>query len=1179
MNTRLVVYRPTLTDSGVVINNPSATYPVSDSETIIQVDGVDATISGLVAFSTLVDNAGVEYGIVKSVDNATTITLYNVTTAIPDNAKLFFKPEKPYDLDLQEAPNIRINLNWLDIKEPDQRRSNFSQTIKVPFTNENNTFFENWFDVNLDTLIYNTRKKFKAVILVDSVPQLEGYIQLKSIFLNSRLYEVVVFGDTANFFADIKGKKLREAFIDDNGVLDRQLDHKLTLTNVRDSWTTGLTTVLSTTENDILYPIIDYGHTDLPLCDSMFWNPDYLDPNNENNEVGNESFFQDNINYYGLITASNLKPAIRIQRLLKIIAEKAGYSITSTFLGLDGNTQDKTTFFGRQFMTLAPQYERTRVKVFEGFSASTSNTVGELFGYYQASTSFQYNLLLQPIEFDSIDYNTNSILNNTNALGQTVPTLYVPFDPDSGNEIPFGSMTLQANFTLVLPETTVAGTTIQSFNVTQSWMATYNMPITSQTVNVNPGSGVEVEFTLSINITQFINYSPYMELVIAPVFETGNLGNGLFVAGYTSASLQTINLGEGVYNNGNINGEVTMEHNMPDINQSDFVKDLCSRYNLIVTTNPSDSKNLIIEPYQSFIADGTTKYWTDKLDVSKEQVIRSTNEMQKRTLLFSDLENHDYLNKSYTDKWDRVYGSIEQINNNDFAKGDFKNHSIFAPFIAQGIGHWQYNMQGMSPNEQVAIGYTFEVDDNGEKHPINDGKPMLFYYSGTPIDLVDLNDQWGNDYEFNLLSGTYSMLGETEALDVNNKFPLCTQYDISSIGSGITTSTKVLHWEYYNPTFITNFTFNIFGDNQTEHGFYNDYWASYINEIYSDEARIMECNLHLNEDDIANFSFKNPIYIKNTLWRVLSIDSYVVGGNETTRVKLIKAISKLNYDCQYIPSTSLASGQITFTNINTGVTSVNVTYECCKEASQINFWQQTNNNLGLGICYWGMQVGGGNGGGFNGGGAGGGGVVNNGQGQGGQIPTNPPIALPMLPIQNSNTEIIRRGSTIQSQESTFYLECVTSGSTIENLRQQNINDRIINLPPNSMAYINVELTGNIIGGTGGNVGKVGFFEYYSVLVSPASQEKRSAGSTSQYKDKEQRDNDFPEPTVNISTFDSDNSLKLTITHSGNNTTSWLAKVKLLITSTIPNNEPIGERAIFQNGSGILYQDLGFLLWN
>ena len=224
MNTRLVVYRPTLTNSGVLTNNPSGTYPVSASETVIAVDTVDAT-TVFVANDSLVDNAGVVYGVIKSVDSATAITLYSVSVAIPVNTELFYYPQNSFELDLDKAPNVRVNYNWLDIKEPDNKKSNFSQTIKLPFTDSNNQFFENWFDVNLDTLVYNTKTKFKAVILVDSVPQLDGYIQLKSIYLNARKYEVVVFGDTANFFADIKTAKLREAFVDADGVIDRQLDH------------------------------------------------------------------------------------------------------------------------------------------------------------------------------------------------------------------------------------------------------------------------------------------------------------------------------------------------------------------------------------------------------------------------------------------------------------------------------------------------------------------------------------------------------------------------------------------------------------------------------------------------------------------------------------------------------------------------------------------------------------------------------------------------------------------------------------------------------------------------------------------------------------------------------------------------------------------------------------------
>ena len=356
-----------------------------------------------------------------------------------------------FELDLDKVPNVRINYNWLDIKEPDNKKSNFSQTIKLPFTNTNNTFFENWFDVNLDTLVYNTKTKFKAVVLVDSVPQLDGYVQLKSIYLNARKYEVVVFGDTANFFADIKGAKLREAFVDADGVIDRQLDHLNTLANIKGSWDAGLTTVTSVTDNDIMYPIIDYGHTDFPLCDSMFWNPTYLNPLNDN--MGNFATFQENANYYGLIQSGNLKPAIRIQRLLKIIAAKAGYSITSTFLGLSGDTQDKTTFFGKQFMTLAPQHERVRTKVYNGFLATMGTAITD------GSVSYNDNaFMFTGLQFNTESYDDNNLFSNETIYPDAgiTPNISASYDPDNPSSIPVGELTIQVNLNITTPTSITA---------------------------------------------------------------------------------------------------------------------------------------------------------------------------------------------------------------------------------------------------------------------------------------------------------------------------------------------------------------------------------------------------------------------------------------------------------------------------------------------------------------------------------------------------------------------------------------------------------------------------------------------------------------------------------------------------------------------------------------------------
>ena len=1174
MNTRLVVYRPTLKSSGVYVDHPTgSSYPASDSEVAVQVDTVDATTIFSVG-DVITDSTGNDYGIIKSVDSATQITLKSLLVVLNNNTLLYYKPVEPYELDLQKAPNVRLNYNWLDIKNPEQKKSNFSQTIKIPFTNNNNEFFENWFDVNLDALIYNTKTKFKAVVSVDSVPQLDGYIQLKSIYLNARLYEVVVFGDTANFFTDIKSKKLRDAFIDEDGVVDRQLDHFNTLINIKNSWTApGLTTVLSTNEYDVMYPIIDYGHTENPYCDAMFWNPENLNPLGP--YVGNDTIFTDNANYYGLILSGNLKPAIRIQRLLLIIAQKAGYTITSTFLGIaQTGVQDRSKFFGRQFMTLAPQFERVRTKIYNGFSASLASSITD------ANVSFgNFQMRFAGLQFTTEAYDPNNMFSNAEIVegAGITPNISIEYNPDTPSEIPDGNIEIQIDLNVTLPSAITIGgvsTPINYYTAGVGISSTTDYENTFYDDGISPLQGLPPgtsDFQQTFNLPSWAlnGQTAIISVHFVPNFAYIMGDSDTFSVTINSGTLQTINTGEGFFNNGGVNSEVVMAENMPDITQADFVKDLCSRYNLVVLSDPNNPSNLIIEPYQDYIDSGSIKYWTDKLDVSKEQVIRTTNELQKRELLYTDLEGKDYLNKSYTDQWERVWGSFKQLNRNDFAKGDFKTFSIYKPFIAQGIGHWQNNFQGMSPNMQVAIAFNFETDDDGNKKPITDGKPMIFYYSGTPITITNLTDQWSADYDFSIVSGVYTVFSNTEKLSMDDKFPLCLPYEMDTIGSGINTSTQMLHWEYYRPQFLTGFTFNIFGDTVTNHGYYLDYWAQYINEVYSDEARIMECSMHLNEDDIFNFSFKDPVFIKNTLWRVLSIDNYVVGGKETTKVKLLKAITKLNYDCDVIPSTYNINGTITFIDPATGATA-NVTNACCEDLNENWTFEQTNNVTGVGTCYHNSSTY----------------TTTTGTGTpnpiGGVAPSTPSmLAMPMLPIQNSNTQLSVRAGRISGQETTLFLECITKGAVAENLRQKNVNEGIMTIPLNAMVYLNIELSGTIIGGTTGFVGKVGFFEYYTVITNLGGKGAFS-GLSGGTKDKEVRDSDFPEPTVNITTFDSTNNyLKLSITHSGDNVTKWFAKVRFLA-QPISNPDTIttrGEIAIYQNDTGILLQNNGFLLWN
>ena len=84
---------------------------------------------------------------------------------------------------------------------------------------------------------------------------------------------------------------------------------------------------------------------------------------------------------------------------------------------------------------------------------------------------------------------------------------------------------------------------------------------------------------------------------------------------------------------------------------------------------------------------------------------------------------------------------------------EFSNFSVFAPFIAQGIGQWAGNtINGALPTANVAIAYLFKAEQGEPRSPLETMTPRLFYYSGTPIDITGTNPNTGNAFDFNIYS-------------------------------------------------------------------------------------------------------------------------------------------------------------------------------------------------------------------------------------------------------------------------------------------------------------------------------------------------------------------------------------------------------------------------------------------
>ena len=120
--------------------------------------------------------------------------------------------DSSYELDLEKSPNISLNFQFADVKEPEKRKANFSQTFKLPFTDNNNKFFQDWYNVNASTLVFDTRTAFDAALFADGVSQFEGILQLKSVYQKAQFYQVVLLSNTADLFSVIGSKKLKDVF-------------------------------------------------------------------------------------------------------------------------------------------------------------------------------------------------------------------------------------------------------------------------------------------------------------------------------------------------------------------------------------------------------------------------------------------------------------------------------------------------------------------------------------------------------------------------------------------------------------------------------------------------------------------------------------------------------------------------------------------------------------------------------------------------------------------------------------------------------------------------------------------------------------------------------------------------------------------------------------------------------
>ena len=107
------------------------------------------------------------------------------------------------DIELMGDISAPLSFTIADIRNPESRNGSFSKTIKIPGSKNNNKLFKNIFSIDMADCSFDPRKKAKATLYIDDIPQLKGNLQLLNITKddqNKIAYEVALFGKTSNIF-------------------------------------------------------------------------------------------------------------------------------------------------------------------------------------------------------------------------------------------------------------------------------------------------------------------------------------------------------------------------------------------------------------------------------------------------------------------------------------------------------------------------------------------------------------------------------------------------------------------------------------------------------------------------------------------------------------------------------------------------------------------------------------------------------------------------------------------------------------------------------------------------------------------------------------------------------------------------------------------------------------------
>jgi hypothetical protein len=348
-------------------------------------------------------------------------------------------------------------------------------------------------------------------------------------------------------------------------------------------------------------------------------------------------------------------------------------------------------------------------------------------------------------------------------------------------------------------------------------------------------------FYVYLEYTTTLNQNDTIDAWVSTTANTYDIDSGFLKVFASSGADITVNYGEDLLINNAIPKGVF---------QRDFFLSICKMFNLYVYDDQYDTNKIKIKPYIDFY-DGSFVDWSNKIDRSKPISIKPMSEINARYYQFKYKQDNDYYNENYRKKYNEGYGDLIYDTEFDFVKDTDSSEVIFAATVL------------------------FQAEDKDKVYPAIYKKSD----NNTKTDPMD------------------SVIRILQAKKITGR----TSYKIQNGGTDLATLTVYGYAGHlddpFSPTNDINFGApkEVYFETTTypTTNLFNAYYSDYMAEITDKDSKLVSCQILLNAADVLNLDFGKLVMIDNQLYRINKIEGYNSIDYNTSRIELLKVITKV----------------------------------------------------------------------------------------------------------------------------------------------------------------------------------------------------------------------------------------------------------------------------------------------